>query len=315
MQQFIPVIVAFCFGCAAIAFIWFGVSDQIQEGARVARRLFGETKKVVNEAGQRVEKLVHDDSLLRSFEKFLTPNNEERTSKIRRKLLLAGYRNPSAVRIYFAVKWSIAIGGFTIAAIVFALTMDPQQPLMPAVSTFLVIALTFFATDMWVERKIAYRKLEVERAFPDALDLLLVCIEAGHGLDQAFGRVANEIHGTAPILATDMKLTVSQLRAGRDRERVMEDFAWRSNVADIGSFVTALRQADKFGVSIAETLRVYASEMRNKRFTRAEEKANMMPVKLALGAIMFTVPPTMIVLVGPSVIMIVREMAKAAAGG
>jgi tight adherence protein C len=217
--------------------------------------------------------------------------------------------------MYFAVKWSIAIGGFTVAAIVFALTMSPQSPLMPAVSTLLVIMLTFFATDMWVERKIAYRKLEVERAFPDALDLLLVCIEAGHGLDQAFGRVANEIHGTAPILASDMKLTVSQLRAGRDRERVMEDFAWRSNVPDIVSFVTALRQADKFGVSIAETLRVYASEMRNKRFTRAEEKANMMPVKLALGAIVFTVPPTMIVLVGPSVIMIVREMAKAAAGG
>jgi tight adherence protein C len=86
-------------------------------------------------------------------------------------------------------------------------------------------------------------------------------------------------------------------------------------VSDIAAFVTVLRKADQFGVSIAETLRVYAGEMRNKRFMRAEEKANMMPVKLALGAVMFTVPPTMIVLIGPSVILIVREMAKAAAGG
>ena len=315
MQPFIPIIVALCFGCAAVAFIWFGVSDHLQEGTRVARRLFGETRKVVGEAGQKVERLVADDSLLRSFEKFLTPDNEERTSKIRSKLLLAGYRNPSAVRMYFAVKWSIAIGGFTVAAIVFALTMNTEEPLMPAVAVLMIIMLTFFATDMWVERKITYRRLAVEQAFPDALDLLLVCIEAGHGLDQAFGRVAQEIRGSAPILSADMKLAVSQLRAGRDREHVMADFAWRTGVPDIASFVTVLRQADQFGVSISETLRIYASEMRNKRFTRAEEKANMMPVKLALGAIMFTVPPTMIVLIGPSVVMIVREMTKATIGG
>ena len=314
MQPFIPIIVAFCFGCAAVAFIWFGISDQLQEGTRVARRLFGETRKVVGEAGEQVGRLVQDDSLLRSFEKFLTPDNEERTSKIRSKLLLAGYRNPSAVRMYFAVKWSIAIGGFTLAAIVFALTMDPDKPAMPLVAVLMIIMLSFFATDMWVERKIAYRKLAVERAFPDALDLLLVCIEAGHGLDQAFGRVAQEIQTSAPILSADMRLAVSQLRAGRDRERVMADVAWRSGVPDIGSFVTVLRQADQFGVSISETLRIYASEMRNKRFTRAEEKANMMPVKLALGAILFTVPPTMIVLIGPSVVMIVREMTKATLG-
>jgi tight adherence protein C len=315
MQPFVPIIVALLFGCSAIAFIWFGISDQMAEGTRVARRLFGQTRRVVGEAGQKVERLVADDSILRSFEKFLTPDNEERTSRIRKKLLLAGYRNPSAVRIYFAVKWSIAVGGFTVAAMIFALTMNPEEPLMPAVATLMIVMLTFFATDMWVERKITYRKLAVERAFPDSLDLLLVCLEAGHGIDQAFSRVAEEIRGSAPILSADMKLAVSQLRAGRDRDNVMTDFAWRTNVADIGSFVTVLRQADQFGVSISETLRIYASEMRNKRFTRAEEKANMMPVKLALGAILFTVPPTIIVLIGPSIVMIVREMARATVGG
>jgi tight adherence protein C len=96
---------------------------------------------------------------------------------------------------------------------------------------------------------------------------------------------------------------------------VLDDFSWRTGVADIASFVTVLRQADQFGVAIAETLRIYAGEMRNKRYVRAEEKANMMPVKLALGAILFTVPPTIIVLIGPSIVLIVREMAKAAAGG
>ena len=316
LQPYIPYIVAGCFGVAAIAFVWFGVQDQLADGARSAQRLFGATQRAVGAlAGPKVERLVTEDGLLGSFEKFLTPNNEERTSRIRTKLLLAGYRNPSAVRVYFAVKWTIAVSGFILAALLFSTTMNPTRPLLPIATVMLVVILTFFATDMWVERKIAYRKLSVEKAFPDALDLLLVCLEAGHGLDQAFSRVAAELGPSAPVLAADMKLTVAQLRAGRDRERVMADFAWRTGVPDIASFVTVLRQADKFGVSISETLRIYASEMRNKRFTRAEEKANLMPAKLALGAILFTVPPTMIVLVGPSVILIVREMTKAAMGG
>lgn len=315
MVQYIPLLVAAAFAIAAIVFVWFGVSDQIQDGARVARRLAGVTRAVGNFAGQKVQRLVAEDSVLRSFEKILTPEDQERTSRIRNKLLLAGYRNPSAVRIYFAVKWSIAIAGFVLAALLFSATMDPTKPTMPVVAVLLTVSLAFFATDMWIERKIAYRRITIEKSFPDALDLLLVCLEAGHGLDQAISRVSIEMSQSAPLLSDDLKLVVQQIRAGRDREKVLTDFAWRTGVPDISAFVTVLRQADQFGVSIAETLRVYAGEMRNKRFMRAEEKANMMPVKLALGAIMFTVPPTMIVLIGPSVILIVREMAKAAAGG
>jgi tight adherence protein C len=316
MTQWAPIFAAVAFGLASIAFVWFGVQDRMVGGQRMARRLFGVTRQAVGSfANAKIERLVAEDGALRSFEKFLTPGNEERTGRIRTRLTLAGYRNPSAVRIYFAVKWSIALGGFIIAAALFSLTMDPTRPAFPIISVLLVVTLSFFATDMWIERQIVYRRMSVERAFPDALDLLLVCLEAGHGLDQAIARVANELTASAPVLATELKTAVNQLRAGRDREQVLGDFAWRTGVADVNAFVTVLRQADQFGVSIADTLRVYAGEMRNKRFMRAEEKANMMPVKLALGAILFTVPPTIIILIGPSIIMIVREMAKAAAGG
>jgi tight adherence protein C len=316
LTQWIPILTALAFGAASMAFLWFGVQDRVATGQRVARRLVGATRRAVGSfANAKIERLVAEDGTLRSFEKLLTPINEERTGRIRNKLNLAGYRNPAAVRIYFAVKWSIAIAGFVVGAALFSLTMDPTQPLVPIVSVLLVVTLSFFATDMWIERQIAYRKIAVERAFPDALDLLLVCIEAGHGLDQAITRVSQELSSSAPILATELKTAVHQLRAGRDREQVLGDFAWRTGVADVKAFVTVLRQADQFGVSIAETLRVYAGEMRNKRFMRAEEKANLMPVKLALGAVLFTVPPTIIVLIGPSIIMIVREMAKAASGG
>ncbi|MDP3738229.1 MAG: type II secretion system F family protein [Hyphomonadaceae bacterium] len=316
MSLYIPALTALAFGLASIAFIWFSVQDRMVGGQRMARRLFGATRRAVGSfTNEKIERLVAEDGALRSFEKYLTPGNEERTTRIRTKLTLAGYRNDSAVRTYFAVKWSIAIGGFLIAAMLFSTFMDPTKPTLPIIAVLLVVVMSFFATDMWVERRIVYRRLSVEKAFPDSLDLLLVCLEAGHGLDQAIARVAIELAESAPVLSTEMTLAVQQLRAGRDREKVLSDFAWRTGVPDIKAFVTVLRQSDQFGVSIAETLRIYASEMRNKRYMRAEEKANMMPVKLALGAILFTVPPTIIILIGPSIIMIVREMAKAASGG
>ena len=315
LGEWIPILAALLFGIASVAFVWFGLQQRFVGGQRLARRLFGATRQVVDALAMTPNRLVAEDGVLRAFDKYLTPADDERTGRIRNRLNLAGYRDPAAVRIYFAVKWGIAIAGFLIGAVLFSLTMDPTQPLFPVISVLLVVVLSFFAADMWVERQIVYRKMAVERAFPDALDLLLVCLEAGHGLDQAIARVAQELASSAPVLANELRTAVHQLRAGRDRAQVLADFAWRTGVTDVNAFVTVLRQADEFGVSIADTLRVYAGEMRNKRFMRAEEKANMMPVKLALGAIMFTVPPTIIVLIGPSIIMIVREMAKAAAGG
>src|SRR5262249_27942002 len=108
------------------------------------------------------------------------------------------------------------------------------------------------------------------------------------------------------VLAEELTVVNDELRAGKTRAAVFRDFADRLGVPDISAFAAVLRQSDEFGVSIADTLRVYAVELRNKRIMRAEEKANMMPIKLALGSIAFTIPPTMLIMAGPSVIMIVR---------
>jgi len=173
----------------------------------------------------------------------------------------------------------------------------------------ITLLLGFFGPKMWLERNFQYRHLAIEQGFPDALDLLLVCIEAGHGFDQALNRVAREMKKSNPTLAEEFQVVVRELRVGKERYTVLSDFAWRTGVDDISSFITVIKQADKFGVSIAEALRVYSKEMREKRHMRAEEKANMMPVKLALGAILFTVPPAMLVMVGPSIILVVRHLA------
>jgi tight adherence protein C len=118
--------------------------------------------------------------------------------------------------------------------------------------------------------------------------------------------VTREIKVVNPVLADELGVVNDELYAGKSRAAVFRDFADRLQVPDISAFAAVLRQSDEFGVSIAETLRVYAAELRDKRVMRAEEKANLMPIKLALGSIAFTIPPTMLIMAGPSVIMILR---------
>jgi len=297
---------------AAIVFFYTGVNQLFVQGSRFSRRMRPDAAPSLT--AYKEDKLVPDEGVIESVERYLTPTDPKVISKVQKQLMLAGYRNPSAVRTYFAWKWGIALAGVVISSLFLAATMTRIDPIMPIAMMAIIVLICYYAADMWVMRKIAYRQIDMERAFPDALDLLLVCIEAGHGLDAAIFRVATEIKKSAPVLSDELTLVVAELRAGKVRERVLRDFAERTNIEDIGSFVTVIKQADQFGVSIADTLRVYSREMRNKRYMRAEEKANMMPIKLALGAIAFTIPPVIIILIGPSVILILREMVKASSG-
>ena len=125
--------------------------------------------------------------------------------------------------------------------------------------------------------------------------------EAGQSLDQSIVRVAAEIRAGYPALADEFEIVAHEMKAGKDRIVVLKDMSERAGVPDVASFVTVMIQSASFGTSIAEALRVYAAEMRDKRVMRAEEKANVLPTKLTLGTMMFTVPPLMIILIGPSV--------------
>jgi tight adherence protein C len=167
----------------------------------------------------------------------------------------------------------------------------------------------FIAPSLVLERQIAGRKRVAEEGFPDTLDMLLVCIEAGQGFEQAARRIAKELKGHNEVLAEELTILNDELWAGKDRGTVFRDFSQRLDVNDITAFISVLRQADQFGVSIAEAIRVYASDMRFKRVMRAEEKANTMPLKLALASMAFTVPPTMIIMIGPSLLEIARSFA------
>jgi tight adherence protein C len=297
---------------AASYLVYTGVNGVLAQNTRFARRMHGELRvSRADSENLRADRLVPDEGVRDSLERILTPKDEKTLSRIRKQLIRAGYRDTSAVRAYYFWKWTIALGGLIVSSIVFAALMARGNPIFPIAGTCVVVILCFFAADMWLQRKAVYRRMDIERSFPDALDLILVCIEAGHGLDQALNRVATEMKKSAPVLSAEVALIVAELRAGKVRDKVLSDFAERIGLQDVNAFVTVMKQAQQFGVSIADTLRVYSKEMRNKRFMRAEEKANMMPIQLALGAIAFTIPPVIVILIGPSVVLILREMAKA----
>ncbi len=129
---------------------------------------------------------------------------------------------------------------------------------------------------------------------------MLVCVEAGQSLDQAIIRVAKELRASYPELADEFEVVSHEMKAGKDKDKVLRDMGIRSGVTDVASFVTVMIQSAAFGTSIAEALRVYAGEMRDKRVMRAEEAANKLPTKMTLATMMLTVPPLLIILIGPS---------------
>jgi tight adherence protein C len=251
--------------------------------------------------------LAIEDNFLQRFSRFMTPSKEAEHAEMRLRLAQAGYRRPSAVRIFHLSRAVSALVVTVAVAIVFPLAVSEYPlPLFFAL-IFVAFLVGFIAPSLVLERQIAGRKRVAEEGFPDTLDMLLVCIEAGQGFEQAARRIAKELKGHNEVLAEELTILNDELWAGKDRGTVFRDFSQRLDVNDITAFISVLRQADQFGVSIAEAIRVYASDMRFKRVMRAEEKANTMPLKLALASMAFTVPPTMIIMIGPSLLEIARS--------
>jgi len=256
-----------------------------------------------------------DDGAFAGLADYLEPKDQEEMSETRAMLRAAGYRGGSAVRQYYLARCGLGVGLLLFGMIMtFLIPKNPDLMFSGVLSALMGLA-GYFLPSYWIRRKIETRKQEITNGFPDAMDMMLVCIEGGQSLDQAMARVGEEMKISAGPLAEEFAMVSYEFRAGKDRILVLRDFAQRCNVSDISSFVTVLIQSSAFGTSISQALRVYASEMRDKRLMRAEEKANVLPTKLTLGTMMFTVPPLILILVGPSFIMIIRSLTGLMGGG
>lgn len=247
---------------------------------------------------------------LDKFSKYLEPEDEEELSAHRLKLIQAGYRSATAVRTFNFAKMVMGIGFLLLGVLYILLQPGELEPMTVVLAVVIPGAIGYFLPTYWVERRVQQRQEDVTNGFPDALDLMLVCVEAGQSLDQAILRVAAEIKISYPTLSEEYEIVANEMRAGKDRVTVLRDMAERCGVTDVSSFVTVLVQSAKYGTSISDALRVYASEMRDKRVLRAEEKANVLPTKLTIGTMMFTVPPLLIILVGPSIYNIYENLLK-----
>lgn len=240
---------------------------------------------------------------LDKFATFLEPKTEEEMSTARLRMTRAGYRGKNAVRTFHAIQFTLGIA-LLILGVIYAIVASATGEVSTTklvLSVLIPGGVGYYLPKYWVERRVQTRQGEIQNGFPDALDLLLVCVEAGQSLDQAIVRVSKELNAGYPALAEEFEIVSQEVKAGKDKTTVLRGFAERSGVADVASFVTVMIQSQTFGTSIAEALRVYAAEMRDKRIMRAEEMANKLPTKITLGTMMFTVPPLLIILVGPSI--------------
>ncbi|MFV1875392.1 type II secretion system F family protein [Nioella sp.] len=244
---------------------------------------------------------------LDKFAQFLEPQNQEEFSQIQLTLMRAGYRSKGAVQTFHFAQFALGMG-FLALGVIYTLISPDMGTQKSILSVLIPGAVGYYLPKYWVTKRVQKREEEITQGFPDSLDLMLVCVEAGQSLDQAIIRVAKEIRPSFESLADEFEIVAYEMKAGKDKVKVLRDFGERCGVQDVNSFVTVLIQSATFGTSIADALRVYAEEMRDKRVMRAEEKANKLPTKLTLGTMMFCLPPLLIILIGPSVYGIAQNL-------
>jgi len=243
-------------------------------------------------------------SVAARFGEMVKPKEAKELSKIRSNLVHAGFRQPSALEIYWGIKVACGLLGLGLGVLAVMSGRVPGRYRMVVVAG--LAAVGFYLPGILLDARVKRRQKAILHGLPDALDLLVVCVEAGMGLDAAIYRVSLEIASTEPILSAELRILTLELRAGKSRREALKNLSARVGLEDMGSLVAMLIQTDLFGTSIAQTLRVYADSMRTKRFQLAEELAAKLPVKLLFPLIFFIFPTLLIVILGPAGIRIMQ---------
>ena len=234
---------------------------------------------------------------------------------LRAKLAAAGYTAPHAPRLYTFVRLALVVAlPVTLLLLLWLTGARPSYTRLYIYGMIAALAGLYLPT-LFIRAKADRRQQAIINGFPDALDLMLVCVEAGLGLEAAFARVGMEITSSHPLLAQQMGAVVLELRAGRSREDALRRMADRAGADEIRAFATLLIQSTKLGSSISQTLRIYASEMRERRRLRAEEKAHRLPVLLSIPLVACMLPVMIGVLMLPAAIRVMRQVLPALTGG
>jgi tight adherence protein C len=249
--------------------------------------------------------------LMNLLRKFVAGNRPEEAvvgHTIRIKFLRAGIRGENAPAVFYGLKYLFVVILPSIFLMLRLIVFNVVSYQLTITIFVLTALLGYYLPDIWLRQKTDKRKGRLVKALPDALDLLVICVEAGMGLDEGINRVANEIKLTSKDLSDEFKLLNLELRAGKARKDALKNLAMRTDIEEVKSLVTLLVQADKFGTSVATTLRVYSETFRTQRMQKAEERAAKLPVKLVFPLILFIFPSLFVAILGPAVIRIFRNI-------
>ena len=246
--------------------------------------------------------------ILPFFEKFGAwsgPRNEEDQSRLRLLFVRAGYRKGNAP-VFFGIKTFLALAFILIAISLKFFVFIMISPLNFTLLAGAFAVIGFYLPNLFLLMKTLDRKEKIQKGLPDALDLMVVCVEAGASLDSAITRVSEEMRLDNKVLSEELKLLTLELRAGKSRKEALTNFALRANLDDANNLVSLLIQTDRFGTSIAQALRVHSDFMRVKRFQKAEEIAAKMPLKMIFPLVLFIFPFFLLIAAGPAIIGIYR---------
>jgi tight adherence protein C len=227
----------------------------------------------------------------------------------------AGLRSPAAPMMFFSAKTLLALVLPITLYLYIALSGSKPSTNLLLGALLFATALGYYLPNIVLRRMIFVRQREIFETFPDALDLMIVCVESGLGIDAALVKVTEEIGHKSQVLADELHLVTLELRAGGSKEKALRNLAVRTGVEDVDTLVAMLIQAERFGTSIADSLRVHADSLRTKRRFRAEEAAAKIALKLLFPLIFFIFPTMLMVLLGPAFIQIYKVLLPTMAGG
>lgn len=282
-----------------------------------------------NEARLRLRQLVADErpepgrdagwmkvvaDLTRPISELAAPEEGFEKSSVKLRFVHAGIRNPSAPTAFFGLKTALTLGLPLVGFAALAFTGSLPQGNNVLLLLLVLAAVGYYAPNIVLNGMVKRRQREIFENFPDALDLMTVCVEAGLGTEAAMMRVAKDMQVKSPALGDEMRLVNLELRAGSDRERALRNLAFRTGVDEIDGFVSMINQAERFGTSIAASLRIQSDLLRTRRRQRAEEAAAKIALKLLFPLIFCIFPSLMVVLMGPAMIQVYRVLLPAMGG-
>jgi len=291
---------------AVVAAIWsaFLVSDPMAAKARQLSKRRSELKKgLMSPKGHANRHRVNAMTFMQRTVERLQLAKSEQARKMALGLSRAGWRSKDALTVYLFTKFTLPfILGGAVAGVLYGTPLFPMQAALKLTLASLAVVLGAYLPDILVKNHAQKRQQALQKGLPDALDLLVICAEAGLAMDAALNRVARESAKSAPEIADELLLTAIELGFLPDRRQALDNLDQRTQLPSIRGVVSTLIQTEKYGTPLAQSLRVLSAEFRNERMMKAEEKAAKLPATLTLPLVMFVLPTLFVVLLGPAIL-------------